>query len=75
MIVRFGRGACPSGFLPAFSVNSVAEARKLLAVACLKNIEGEYVSPELAEEQTIERLFEFAKRLEHLYGRVIQRTG
>lgn len=58
---------CPPGFLPVFSVNNEEEAKRLLAAACPTNLQGEYVAPELAENQTIERLFAFGRRLEKMY--------
>lgn len=65
-MVRYGRSA-DDGFLPVASVDTEEEAKALLALTCPVNEEGEYVSPTLAQEQTIERLFEFGKLLERVY--------
>lgn len=68
--MRFGP-KCPRGFLPVFSVNTAEEARRLLIMACPQNGAGEFVAVELAEEQTLERLYAFGRRLENLYDEYI----
>jgi len=69
--VRFGT-KCPDGFLPAFSVNTVEEAKRLLIMACPTNIDGDFIAPELAEEQTLERLYAFGDRLATLYEKHVK---
>lgn len=66
--MRFGRGACPRGFLPIFSVDTEEEAHALLTAACPLNLAGEFVARELAHEQTLESLEAFAERLRRIYG-------
>jgi len=57
--------------LPVFSVGSEDAAKRLLTIACPRNYQGEYFAPELAEEQTLDRLYAFGDRLRSLYdGRV-----
>jgi hypothetical protein len=53
--------------LPVFTVNNAEEAKALIALACPTNLDGEYISPELAQEQTLERLNAFGDRLDRLY--------
>lgn len=63
-MVRFGR-KLPKGFLPVYSVADEEEARALLTLACPRNGPvDEWVSPELKEEQTLERLLAFSDRLD-----------
>ena len=69
--MRFGR-KCPNGFLPIFSVNTEEEARALLLAACPRNLAGEFVAPELAEEQTLPNLYAFGKRLRGVYRRLLR---
>jgi hypothetical protein len=64
--VRCGR-TVDRGFLPVFSVDTEDEAKMLLTMACPTNISGEFVAPELAEEQTLERLYAFGDRLAELH--------
>ena len=71
--MRYGRTVDP-GFLPVHSVDTVEQARDLLTLACERSATGEYIARELADHQTIERLFEFGARLrrleqKHLNGR------
>ena len=70
MVVRFGR-TVEDGFLPVFSVNTEEEARKLLVLGCPTNTAGDFIAVELAEKQTLERLYAFGDRLEVLYERYI----
>jgi hypothetical protein len=69
VVVSYGR-SCPHGYLPVYSVGSEEEARRLLILACPKDLGGQFVAPELVEEQTIENLAAFSDRLhaahEHL---------
>lgn len=60
--MRYGR-TVPRGFLPVYSVDTEEEAKNLLVFACPKNVDGEFVAPELVEEQTIPNLFAFGDRL------------
>lgn len=64
----------PSGHLPVFSVGSEKEAKFLLTLTCETNIKGAYIARELIEEQTIENLFAFGKRLETMHDRFIKGT-
>ena len=66
MIVRYGV-TVPDGFLPVFSVNTAEEAERLLILACRRNYDGQFVAPELAQEQTLDNLWAFGDRLERLY--------
>jgi hypothetical protein len=65
--VRYGRGAAPDGMLPIYSVDSEAEAKALLVVACPTNLRGEFIARELAEHQTLENLWAFGERLERTH--------
>ncbi len=67
--MRFGT-KCPDGFLPIFSVNSEEEARLLLVLACPRNRDGDFVAPELTEEQTLDNLYAFGDRLREIYARI-----
>lgn len=73
-MVRFGQ-KCPDGFLPVFSVDTEDEARQLLTLACPRNMDGEFVARELAEEQTLGNLTAFGQRLAELYERMKSRSG
>ncbi len=42
------------------------EAHLLIATACRLDLDGNYYAPELAEEQTLERLYAFGDRLHQL---------
>jgi hypothetical protein len=53
-----------------YSVADAAEARKLLVATCPTNVQGEFVAPELAEEQTLEHLAEFSDRLDAAHERL-----
>ena len=64
--MRFGT-KCPKGFLPVYSVDTEDEAKRLLVLACKMGLDGQYYSPELAEEQTLERLALFSDKLEAVY--------
>jgi hypothetical protein len=69
VIVRFGL-KCQSGFLTIFSVNTEEEARNLLLITCPTNIHGEFVAPELSEEQTLDNLYSFGDRLAEAYKKM-----
>lgn len=66
MTVRFGE-AVEDGFLPVFSVDTEAEAHRLLVMVCPKNLAGEFISRELAHGQTLENLQRFSDRLAEFY--------
>ncbi len=70
-MVRFGP-KCPKGFLPVFSVNTAAEAEDLLILACPRNDAGEFVAPDLAQEQSLENLYKFGDRLRKAYEFLIK---
>lgn len=67
MIVRFGQ-TVPEGFLPVFSVDTEAEAKRLLTMACGTNFKGDFVAKELVEEQTFEHLLHFSNRLQEAWN-------
>lgn len=50
------------------SVDTEEEAKDLLAFTCVRNQNGEFVARELAQKQSIDRLFAFGDRLEKCYG-------
>ena len=60
----------PDGSLPVFSCDTEEEAESLLTHACPLNPLGEYIAPELAEEQTLENLAKFSVRLQGLSQRI-----
>lgn len=62
----------PNGSIAVFSVNSEEDARKLLVATCPTNISGEFVAPELVEEQTLENLSAFSNRLAAAYARIFK---
>lgn len=68
--MRFGR-TVPEGFLPVFSVNTEEEAKRLLVLGCPTNTGGDFIAVELAEKQTLEKLYAFGDRLEALYDKYI----
>ena len=67
MVVRFGRIVEP-GFLPVFSVDTEDDARRLLAASCSRNLDGEFVAEELTQNQDLDRLFAFGRRLERMWA-------
>ena len=52
----------PNGFLPVFTVDTEEEARSVVAATCKLGLDGNYFSPELAEEQSLDVLDRFADR-------------
>ena len=72
--MRYGRRAPGKGWLPVFSVGTDAEAARLLALACPRNYQGEYVAHELAAMQTLDNLDAFGRRLEELHDRYLAGT-
>jgi hypothetical protein len=71
VVVRYGRSV-EDGFLPVFSVGSEEEAERLLTMACPLGYDGEYLAPELIEEQTFEQLGAFGARLKQLHERLVE---
>jgi hypothetical protein len=55
-------------------VDTEREARDLLILTCPTNVNGEYVAPELATEQTLDNLYKFGERLKRGYKLLKQRT-
>ena len=53
----------PSGSLPAYSVDTEAEAEALLTLSCERNYQSQYVARELVQNQTLENLASFGQRL------------
>ena len=73
--MRAGRRAPGRGWLPVFSVGSEKEAESLLALCCSKNYTGDFVAFELAQQQTIENLARFGRRLAEWHDRYIVPHG
>ncbi len=71
--MRYGRSV-PKGFLPVYSVDTEAEAEKLLVLACGRNEAGDFVARELAREQSIDNLFAFGDRLAEAHKILKART-
>lgn len=71
--MRFGP-KCEKGFLPVFSVDTPEEAEALLILSCPRNASGEFVAPELAEEQTLDNLDAFGDRLRERYQILKQKS-
>lgn len=67
-------GRRPDGFLPVFSVGSEREAKNLLVLACPRNNAGEFVAPELVEEQNPANLDRFSERLDKAHA-ILQANG
>ena len=55
-----------------FTTDTREEAEALITLACPMNSAGQYVAPELAQEQTMENLDAFGSRLKHLYNKFIK---
>ena len=73
MVVGHGPiGSCPSGSLPVFSVETEEEAVKLLALACETNLAGQFIARELVEDQTLDALLAFGRRLEGIYEKYVR---
>lgn len=70
--MRYGRSV-EDGFLPVMSVDTEAEAKSLLTLACQTNYEGEYIARELVADQTMENLSAFGQRLDDLYHQYIKK--
>ena len=65
--MRYGRGAMPDGFLPVFSTDTEEEALDVVVATCSLGLDGNYYSPELAREQTLENLQMLGDKMEHVY--------
>lgn len=61
--MTFGRKV-RNGSLPVFAVDTEEEAKALIVLTCPTNVRGEYIAPELAQEQTLENLALFSDRLQ-----------
>lgn len=74
--MRYGR-TVEEGFLPVYSVDTEEEAKRLLVIACPTNLHGEFVSPELATDRTLDSLRAFGRRLEEIHQRItnLQKAG
>lgn len=70
--MRYGRTVA-DGSLPVYSVADEKEAKDLLVLACPTNSNGEFVAPELVEEQTLENLERFSDRLHLAHGMLKER--
>ena len=66
-MVGFGRSV-PKGSLPVYKVASEKEAQDLIVLACGTDAAGTHYARELAEEQTLDNLEAFSKRLELAHG-------
>ncbi len=65
----------PKGFLPVTSVGSEEEAKALLISGCSFDSKlGEFFSQELNQEQTLERLYSFGKKLEAIHDQYFKGT-
>lgn len=53
-----------------FSVETEVEATRLIARTCSRQMNGEYIAPELRDEQTLENLYAFSDRLAAAYERM-----
>lgn len=53
----------PDGRLPVYSVDTEEEARLLIAATCQRSLSGQYIAPELAQDQTLENLYAFGVRI------------
>lgn len=73
-MVSFGL-ELPEGRLPVYSVSDEKEARELITLACPMNHEGQHIAPELAEEQTLENLEKFSRRLGFAHSLMVLNGG
>lgn len=71
----YGRGPCPKGTLPVFSVGDEEEAQALIVAACPTNLQGQYIARELAREQTLDNLYAFGDRLAKIHDEVFVPRG
>lgn len=68
--MRYGRGACPEGFLPIFSVNTEVEAKRLIAATCSLGLDGSYYSTEMARDQSLDQFARFGQKLALVYAHI-----
>lgn len=71
--MRYGRTVEP-GFLPVHSVETEEEAQALLVLVCPRNLNNEFIAPELVEGQTFENLEAFGQRLRDAERLIKERT-
>lgn len=69
--MRFGT-ECPEGFLPVYSVDTEAEARRLIGMTCSLGNDGFYYSREMAEAERegrrdIDGFYLFSQKLDQVY--------
>lgn len=64
----------PEGRLCVYSVGTEAEAKKLIVLACPRDLAGNFIAPELAREQTLENLDAFSERL-HRAHELLKQSG
>lgn len=74
MIVTYGT-VCPKGHLPVYSVNTELEAQQLIARCCEMVWVGRekrlgYIALELEDEQSLENLYSFGRRLDAEYHKM-----
>lgn len=50
-----------------YSVETEEEAKKLVGLVCPRGLGGDYVAPDLVEDQTLENLAKFSHRLDRGY--------
>lgn len=70
--MRYGRGACPKGFLPVFSCDSEEEAQALIVATCSLGEDGNYYSAALAAHQSLEVLAAFSDKLAKFYPLIVK---
>lgn len=68
-MVRFGRSV-EEGFLPVYSVDTEKEAKELVVACCKRDLNHEFISSELEQDQTLENLVAFSDRLHTAYRRM-----
>ncbi len=71
-MVKYGR-TCPEGFLPVFSVGTEKEAQSLITLVCQTDLDGNHVARELIDDQTLENLEAFSKRVDEAHDHMIER--
>jgi len=57
-----------------YSVDTEEEAEQLLVASCPRNYDGEFVAPQLVEEQTLENLEAFSDHLAEVHQRMNHKT-
>ncbi len=58
----------PDGSLPVYSVDTEDEAARLLVLACPRDGAGQFLAPELVQDQTLGNLDAFSDRLARVHG-------